>query len=142
MGHSLSGVLRKEVLWKTPLRRKNGLSEYSLPEGWILNYLSKLFSHLFYLSISRKQAENVLVTLLIRTEKPFSGMELWRIISGYCRRIHSSVPSKQGEVRHDRRIPTSAEFWKVFETTTELQDKRMPRCFAFIRELKSLKMSN
>ncbi|WP_319585436.1 site-specific integrase [uncultured Desulfobulbus sp.] len=38
---------------------------------------------------------------------------------------------KQGEVRHDRRIPTLAEFWKVFETTTELQDKRMLLCYLY-----------
>ena len=39
--------------------------------------------------------------------------------------------TKQGEVRHDRRIPTLAEFWKVYETATEPQDKRMLLCYLY-----------
>jgi len=39
--------------------------------------------------------------------------------------------SKQGEVRHERRIPSLAEFWKVYEKATELQDKRMLLCYLY-----------
>nr|WP_320009561.1 tyrosine-type recombinase/integrase [uncultured Desulfobulbus sp.] len=39
--------------------------------------------------------------------------------------------TKQGEVRHERRIPTLSEFWKVYEKTTELQDKRMLLCYLY-----------
>lgn len=38
---------------------------------------------------------------------------------------------KQGEVRHDRRIPALVEFWKVYETATEPQDKRMLLCYLY-----------
>lgn len=39
--------------------------------------------------------------------------------------------TKQGEIRHDRRIPSLPEFWKVYETATELQDKRMLLCYLY-----------
>lgn len=39
--------------------------------------------------------------------------------------------SKQGEIRHDRRIPVLAEFWKVYETATAPQDKRMLLCYLY-----------
>jgi len=38
---------------------------------------------------------------------------------------------RQGEVRHDRRIPALVEFWKVYEKATEHQDKRMLLCYLY-----------
>lgn len=38
---------------------------------------------------------------------------------------------KQGEVRLERRIPSLAEFWKVYETASEPQDKRMLLCYLY-----------
>ncbi len=39
--------------------------------------------------------------------------------------------TRQGEIRHDRRFPTLAEFWKVYETATQPQDKRMLLCYLY-----------
>jgi len=39
--------------------------------------------------------------------------------------------TKQGEVRHERRIPSLAEFWKVYERAAEPQDKRMLLCYLY-----------
>lgn len=39
--------------------------------------------------------------------------------------------TKQGEIRQERRIPSLAEFWKVYETATESQDKRMLLCYLY-----------
>lgn len=39
--------------------------------------------------------------------------------------------NKQGEIRHDRRIPSLAEFWKVYNVTTTPQDKCMLLCYLY-----------
>jgi len=38
---------------------------------------------------------------------------------------------KQGEIRQERRVPSLSEFWKVYEKTTEPQDKRMLLCYLY-----------
>lgn len=40
-------------------------------------------------------------------------------------------PASKCEVRHERRIPSLAEFWKVYEMATEPQDKRMLLCYLY-----------
>lgn len=38
---------------------------------------------------------------------------------------------KQGEIRQERRVPSLSEFWQVYETATELQDKRLLLCYLY-----------